>query len=377
MRYIFTLLVFGALTLVVAAQGQTQISVGDAVFMMPDGFVEDEDIPTDTQVVISGQDMLLRVYAPMPIEKAAETVTVSLGAIGSIQVVEDGSDYILVTTVENPAIANEIGVIEGSVDRQSLIDGLASVRAVRSSYVFSDNNTSIQVSCSVSTTGNVRMRVGPGENRTAIAFLPVDIEVSVTGQATTENGVVWYRVDKVQAAPNASSPELWIRSDSEVLTEMGDCSQVVDAFAPPVIPIIADSVVPPSTNEDAVGGDASETGNEQSINTETVVTTGDNFAEGSWSGEIFQPGVWSSYGFYISGSNPNLLLQVRDGGQYLDFVYHNLNSQGERTGGSLTTYTRLNQTTYVAFLGGARFRYIRFPNSGYAETFNSDYANQG
>ena len=47
-----------------------------------------------------------------------------------------------------------------------------------------------EVSCTASTPDarTVNVRVGPGENRTSVAFLPANVDVAVTGQAEDDDG---------------------------------------------------------------------------------------------------------------------------------------------------------------------------------------------
>ncbi|MBK8029955.1 MAG: hypothetical protein IPK17_10685 [Chloroflexi bacterium] len=95
----------------------------------------------------------------------------------------------------------------------------------------------------------VALRVGPGENRTSVAFLPAGTEVDVTGINVSDDGTEWFQLDKAQAAPQSAASELWMRrGDAE---EIGDCDSVGDAAAPPVIPI---AVQPPTPAPGGGGG---------------------------------------------------------------------------------------------------------------------------
>ncbi len=93
-----------------------------------------------------------------------------------------------------------------------------------------------------------QLRVGPGTNRGAISFLPVDTNVTVTGRIELDGGGVWYQLDKSQAAPNGTAAaELWV--SAEAVDASGDCDHVGETSAPPIIPIM---VAPPSSS----GGDS-------------------------------------------------------------------------------------------------------------------------
>lgn len=99
------------------------------------------------------------------------------------------------------------------------------------------------VACTVSASAanSAALRVGPGENRSSIAFLPANTEVTVTGRNELDDGSVWFQLDKAEAAPNGTAAaELWVNEEN--VTTSGDCDQVGDTNAPPVIPI---SVAPP------------------------------------------------------------------------------------------------------------------------------------
>mgnify|MGYP000207784428 CR=1 FL=1 len=87
----------------------------------------------------------------------------------------------------------------------------------------------------------IALRVGPGENRTSVAFLPVGVEVEVTGVFVEDDGTEWFQLNKDQAAPQSAAAELWMeRGDAD---EIGACDAVGNASAPPIVPI---AVVPPT-----------------------------------------------------------------------------------------------------------------------------------
>jgi hypothetical protein len=80
----------------------------------------------------------------------------------------------------------------------------------------------------------VRVRVGPGENRTSIAFLPADQDFEVLGTATDRAGNPWWKVDRELAAPGKAANETWVAEGD--VEESGDCEAVIDVNAPPIIP---------------------------------------------------------------------------------------------------------------------------------------------
>jgi hypothetical protein len=87
--------------------------------------------------------------------------------------------------------------------------------------------------CYVSTDKSygVPMRLGPGLNRGEYTSLtPKDGQVLVVGQATADDGSLWWQVD---TAANPNVKELWV-ADSDV-TMSGSCTSVGQVDAPPII----------------------------------------------------------------------------------------------------------------------------------------------
>jgi hypothetical protein len=147
--------------------------------------------------------------------------------------------------------------------------------------------------CSVSTETerSAALRVGPGENRSSVAFLPAGQNFVVLGQSTDKSDKVWFKLDKAEAAPKSSANEVWVLSDT--VSTSGNCDAVADAAAPPIVPIVA--APPPST-----GGNTGD-GN-----------TGDNPASGG--GTVPKTGTWTiSYAATAPGSclnQPGVTIQI-------------------------------------------------------------------
>ena len=93
------------------------------------------------------------------------------------------------------------------------------------------------------------VRVGPGENRTAITFLPADTAFTVLGVGEAADGSLWWKLDKAEVAPQSAAAELWVAQDD--VTGSGDCAAVGAADAPPIIPI---TVQQPPASGGASGG---------------------------------------------------------------------------------------------------------------------------
>jgi hypothetical protein len=108
--------------------------------------------------------------------------------------------------------------------------------------------------CTVSTDQErtVRVHVGPGENRGALAFLPANREFEVAGQNTADDGSVWWRLaDATQVKPNAATSEAWVAEGDVV--ESGDCASLGTAVEPP----IRVQIVAPPPQENTTEGDTS------------------------------------------------------------------------------------------------------------------------
>lgn len=92
------------------------------------------------------------------------------------------------------------------------------------------------VPCTISTTAtDVITRVGPGFNRGTFVFLEPNKPIPVTGKKFV-NDDTWWQLDKFEVTTAASSVnELWVL-ESDV-TEQGDCDQVIDVDAPPIVRI--------------------------------------------------------------------------------------------------------------------------------------------
>jgi hypothetical protein len=109
---------------------------------------------------------------------------------------------------------------------------------------------------SVDTANTAQLRVGPGTNRSSVAFLPPNVDVEVIGFAVADDGSEWFRLDKEQAAPQSAANELWVAR--EQVDEQGDCDAVGEVAAPPVVPITSSNPPPPPASSSGGGSQADE-----------------------------------------------------------------------------------------------------------------------
>ena len=110
---------------------------------------------------------------------------------------------------------------------------------------------------SASEAGTVQVRVGPGNNRSSVSFLPENQDFEPLGQAVDDDGNVWYQLDKETAAPGRAINEAWVAA--EQVDTSGDCSAIDEAAAPPIIPIIP-AAPPPANTGGGDSGDSGDTG---------------------------------------------------------------------------------------------------------------------
>lgn len=90
--------------------------------------------------------------------------------------------------------------------------------------------------------GTVQLRVGPGENRTSFAFLPANTEFTPRGQAEANDGSLWFQLDRAEVAPKSAAAEAWVAAEAVEIS--GDCDNLNEASAPPLVPIVP--TAPPS-----------------------------------------------------------------------------------------------------------------------------------
>ena len=169
------------------------------------------------------------------------------------------------------------------------------------------------VNCTVSTTRDdtVHVRVGPGENRTAIIFLSAGSSYKVLGQAKAKDGSKWWKLDKSQVAPDKAANEVWVKQD-DVKTK-GDCDKVADVNAPPVVPIVN---AQPSGNS---GGSAPSGSPPQAGSWVIVYSNGKASCFGTGTVDVSVDLPPQAISVSVSGSTINLggdILRQTDGNTY-------------------------------------------------------------
>ena len=82
--------------------------------------------------------------------------------------------------------------------------------------------------------GDVPVHVGPGHHRSVFSLLPAGVDILVTGQATDEDGNLWWQIDKTQIPGHEAVSSLWVAA-SDVATS-GNCDNVPPAEPSTFIP---------------------------------------------------------------------------------------------------------------------------------------------
>jgi hypothetical protein len=127
------------------------------------------------------------------------------------------------------------GAVNVYTDEIDIEDALEEVSGILESFGAADGSAE---PCFVSTESErtVQLRVGPGTNRSVIAFMPANEEYQVIGRFVADDGSVWYQLNREEVLPNSAAAEVWVAQAD--VDEHGDCEQVSDAAAPPIIPIV-------------------------------------------------------------------------------------------------------------------------------------------
>jgi hypothetical protein len=212
------------------------------------------DIKNDSQ-----NDILKTYFTKAYPDRAFKEVkieTLEIGKRKGIQYdysLDDGRARIMVIPFTNGSagIVEEISLAGKLREEDTVIALVESFN--NSEKITGSTNTSIAnqtVNCTISTTrdNTVHVRVGPGENRTAIVFLSAGSSYRVLGQAKAKDGSQWWKLDKNEVAPDKAANEVWVKQVDVKAT--GDCDKVTDVNAPPVVPIVnAPPSAPPVGND--------------------------------------------------------------------------------------------------------------------------------
>ncbi len=170
-------------------------------------------------------DAVLFAVAPLAIPAADETDETT-----EAEEAPEAFVFVNAAVIEDEAFSDEQTALVGAI--------LASIAPA------DDADLLAAEPCLVSAASNqARLHVGPGTNRAVITFMPEgEFEPLALGEA--DDGSSWFQMDKEEVAPNTAALELWVASAD--VTTTGDCGDIADTAAPPVIESAADD-----TTEDA------------------------------------------------------------------------------------------------------------------------------
>lgn len=146
----------------------------------------------------------------------------------AVQVDDSGSYLIADFYRDGPT-----GVSDAESTAKALLDAVvAGTQATASS----SETTGEPCFVSTETARTATVRVGPGTNRTALMFLAVGEQFTVTGRFVATDDTVWYQLDKAEVDPTSDAAELWLAQAD--VDEVGDCDLVGETAAPPIRPIL-------------------------------------------------------------------------------------------------------------------------------------------
>lgn len=292
---------------------------------VPDGYEVQVNTDNDLVIELIGDDNIIRIFSIESLEilietSDAETIEEIFLAFLDEEILDfelTDDDFVDITFEELSGLVYEadsyraFALVSLSDLDQEKLDAIVLVEGDISDDVLLPLLNSISVSdtalavCLVSTDveRTVRLHVGPGTNRTSVAFLPANQTFEALGEAEANDGSRWFKLDKSQAAPNSSALEVWVAAD--LVMTSGDCTAVGEAFAPPIIPIIQQN--PPTTsNSDSDDSDSNESSS-------TTSASGGLDVNNLGSAEItieLQEGIFvptfNQYAYYVARVNESL-----------------------------------------------------------------------
>ncbi|MEO1286733.1 MAG: fasciclin domain-containing protein [Chloroflexota bacterium] len=210
----------------------------------------------------------------------------------------------------------------------------------------------------------VRVRVGPGVNRTSVTFLPAGQDFEVLGVFDDEDGSTWFQLVKEDAAPGRAINEAWIAADD--VNSTGDCDNIASTDAPPIIPITSSQ---PQTS--------SSSGNTSSSAPVTVNSNATIWvAYAPWSGQVPASNAASSR------ASADLIVEATDElvNEIICGTYVYTNDPSRTT--TVRSYQRAVNVSVIDGTTGAVLRQQQFvggPNTGcpsslgVSDTLNGDY----
>lgn len=240
------------------------VAFDDAVVYVADfPMFEERDFSADSELIEAAEWYIESISEVDFDADAAETREIAGREVLTYPYIYEEADWLLVLVrFEDGTFA---GVDAGGADEDTVL-------AIANSLEAAEAPVSSGAACTVSAAkeGTVQLRVGPGENRTSFAFLPANTEFTPLGQAEADDGSLWFQLDKAEVAPKSAAAEAWVSADAVDIS--GDCDNLGEASAPPIVPIIP--AAPPTSS----GGDSSSSGSGESGSSGVSIAP----APGSW-----------------------------------------------------------------------------------------------
>ena len=207
-------------------------------------------------------------------------------------------------TEENPCI------VEGNVTATAQGD-MADMGSTEMTEASSEGDPPMGDSCTVATdqAGVVGVHVGPGTNRTRIAFLEAGVDFAVIGQAQDGDGATWFALTPEEAAPGKLIDQAWVaRAD---IRESGDCDTVEAMEGSAVVPASGGAGSTENTPSGLAGSYLL-----QMVSVSEADCPGLGITDAATAMSLFEPTVLTpnADGSVLTG--PDGLVMVWDGSQY-------------------------------------------------------------
>ncbi|MEL6151519.1 MAG: hypothetical protein AAFR56_17970 [Chloroflexota bacterium] len=243
--------------------GSVDLNLGGSLY---DSLADTTDIdattPVDEAMVLAYEEVFGAVIDADDVAVIEQTETLTIGSLEfspdniSLLAIDSEMEFVVLLDMfdldENPISEEQLEATLAVLETVSLIKPDDEV-------VADADKDAAECVITVDESGTVRMRVGPGENRSAIAFLEAG-EYTPEGQAGDNDGNQWFRMDREAVAPGSSANELWIAAADVDATD--GCNEIEIVGAPPVIPGVA--APPPAASSGGDSGSTAASGNDGS-----------------------------------------------------------------------------------------------------------------
>ncbi|MDX2139777.1 MAG: hypothetical protein SF123_16955 [Chloroflexota bacterium] len=217
----------------------------------------EDDAPPLTELLINLFELQYRVAPDLEDITQSELGEPALAAAVHTYSVGDAfaGTYVVVQVGElSWALFDMTAPVDDTLDALELIGQIAATLVEGEIAPITAAATAVPCMVVPAPNNTVAVRIGPGDNRAIILYMPNDTEVRANGVFIDENGAEWLRVNKTQLAPDVAADELWVLAE-EVITS-GDCTNLTAIASRNIIPA-APPVVVIASEDTAQGANTS------------------------------------------------------------------------------------------------------------------------